>query len=69
MVGYIMKRILMSILAVLLPWLVLLIRDNPGGSFIALILQATVIGWPFAAIWAWRLVNPIKGSHKEQNNE
>lgn len=57
--GCIMKRIVMSILAVLFPWLVLLINDNPGGAFIALIMQATVIGWPFAAIWAWKLVHPI----------
>lgn len=53
-----MKRIIMSILAVFLPWSVLLIHDNPGGAFVALIMQATVFGWPFASIWAWRLVNP-----------
>ncbi|HRD69352.1 MAG: hypothetical protein Q8M40_02650 [Legionella sp.] len=61
-----MKRIIMSILAVLLPWLVLLIHDNPGGAFVALIMQATVIGWPFASMWAWRLVNPVPNiSHKK----
>jgi len=53
-----MKRIMMAILAILLPWLVLLLHDNPGGAFVALILQATVIGWPFASVWAWRLVYP-----------
>lgn len=55
-----MKRILMSFLAILLPWTVLLIYDNPTGAFIALFMQATIIGWPFTAIWAWRQVNPIK---------
>lgn len=53
-----MKRVIMSIIAVFLPWLALLIKDNPGGAFVALVMQATVIGWPFAAIWAWRVVNP-----------
>lgn len=57
-----MKRILMSILAIFLPWLVLLLYDNPGGAFLALIMQATVIGWPFAAVWAWRTVHPEKTS-------
>jgi multisubunit Na+/H+ antiporter MnhB subunit len=55
-----MKQILMSALAILLPWLVLIIYDNPGGAFVALIMQTTVIGWPFAAVWAWRMVNPVK---------
>lgn len=56
--GYIMKRILMSFLAVLFPWVVLLIHDNPGGAFVALIMQATIIGWPFASFWAWKMVRP-----------
>jgi hypothetical protein len=55
-----MKRITMSILAVLTPWLVLLINDNPGGAIVALIMQATIIGWPFAAVWAWRLIHEKK---------
>jgi len=58
--GVIMKRIMMSILAIFLPWLVLLLYDNPGGAFLALIMQASIIGWPFAAVWAWRLVHPVK---------
>ncbi len=55
-----MKRITMSILAVFFPWLVLLINDNPGGAIVALIMQATVIGWPFASVWAWRQIHPKK---------
>lgn len=54
-----MKRIMMSILAIFLPWLVLLLYDNPGGAFLALFMQASIIGWPFAAVWAWRLVHPV----------
>ena len=54
-----MKRIIMSILSVFLPWPVLLMYDNPGGAFVALVMQATVIGWPFATVWAWRVANPL----------
>jgi|GEM_PF-6441585 len=54
------KRIVLSIVAIFLPWLVLLIKDNPGGAVVAVIMQATLIGWPFATVWAWRLVNPPK---------
>ncbi|WP_173238406.1 hypothetical protein [Legionella antarctica] len=57
-----MKRILMSTLAVFLPWLVLLLYDNPGGAFLALIMQASIIGWPFASVWAWRMAHPEKRS-------
>ena len=52
-----MKHKLMSTLAVLFPWLVLLLEDNPGGAVVALIMQATIIGWPFASVWAWRLIH------------
>ncbi len=51
-----MKRIFMSIMAVFFPWIVLLAYDNPGGAFVALILQATLIGWIPASIWAWRTI-------------
>jgi len=51
------KRIFMSILAMLFPWAVLLIYDNPGGAIISLIMQATIIGWIPATMWAWRVVH------------
>lgn len=57
-----MKRIILSILSIFIPWLVLLLQDNPGGALVALIMQVTIIGWPFATIWAWRSVNPGKSS-------
>lgn len=57
MTGSFMIRILMSILAIFFPWMVLLIYDNPGGAFVALIMQATIIGWPFATIWAWKFIH------------
>lgn len=59
-----MKRIMMSILAVLFPWSVLLAYDNPGGAIVALIMQATIIGWPFASAWAWRLIHQQKPTRK-----
>ncbi|MBA2650814.1 MAG: hypothetical protein H0U73_00885 [Tatlockia sp.] len=48
-------RLFMSLIAIFFPWLVLLIEDNPGGAVIALVMQASVIGWPFAAFWALRV--------------
>ncbi len=42
-----MTRIFLSFLAIFLPWLALLIKDNPGGALIALIMQVTVFGWPW----------------------
>ena len=51
-----MIRVLMSILALFFPWLVLLIYDNPGGALVAIVMQATLIGWPFASVWALRVV-------------
>lgn len=55
-----MKKILLSILSIFFPWLVLLLFDNPGGAVVALVLQATVVGWPFASMWAWRMIHPRK---------
>lgn len=55
-----MKKLFMLFLIVFFPWVLLLIKDNPGGAFIALILQTTVIGWPFASVWAWRTEYPPK---------
>ncbi|MDI1352613.1 MAG: hypothetical protein PSV35_07565 [bacterium] len=64
-----MKRILMSFIAVFFPWLILLIKDNPGGAFVVLIMQATIIGWPFATIWAWRLIHPDPNTANQKNNQ
>ena len=51
------KHFFKSLLAIFLPWVILLIYGNIGGAFVALILQATVIGWIPATIWARRTVN------------
>jgi hypothetical protein len=48
------KKLFMLFLAGFFPWIVFLINDNPGAAFVALALQATVVGWPFATFWAWK---------------
>jgi len=64
----VMKRrhIFMSILAIFFPWLVLLLYDYPGGAAAAFILQATVIGWIPASIWAWRVIHDKKKEKPSQ---
>ena len=51
------KSFFLAVSAFFFPWIVLLIYDNPVGAFLALVLQATLIGWPFASIWALREIN------------
>ncbi len=48
------------------PWLVLLIYDNPGGAIVALFMQATLIGWPPATIWAMRTVKENQNLNKKK---
>lgn len=55
-----MKKIFMLFLSLFFPWLVLLMYDNPGGALVALVMQATVIGWPFATFWAWGVYKKAK---------
>jgi len=57
-----LKKFFWILLSIAFPWLVLLLHDNPGGALIALILQATAIGWIPASIWAYR-------SFKEKDKE
>jgi uncharacterized membrane protein YqaE (UPF0057 family) len=44
-------------LAILLPWLALMLRGRIFQGIICLILQITLIGWLPAAIWAALVVN------------
>lgn len=50
-----MKHVLKFFIAIAFPWLTLLLNDNPGGAVVALIMQATIVGWPFASAWALRV--------------
>jgi hypothetical protein len=56
----IMKRLFVAFVALIAPWLIMLVKDNPGGAFVVLVMQVTLIGWPFASLWAWRTVYPPK---------
>jgi len=47
----------MIAVAILLPWLALMIRGRPIQGIICLLLQITLIGWLPAAIWALVAVN------------
>lgn len=60
-----MKRLFIAFLAVVAPWIVMLINDNPGAAFAALVMQATLVGWPFATIWAWRVEYPPKEKNQK----
>ena len=61
-----MKRFFLTILALLMPWVVLLIEDNFAGALMALILQLTVIGWIPAAFWALQV---LRNNRKKGSNE
>jgi uncharacterized membrane protein YqaE (UPF0057 family) len=59
-------KFLLYVLAVLIPWLVLLFKDNPGGAIVALVLQLTIIGWIPASAWAFKA---IKEGQEESPNK
>lgn len=44
-----MKKLFLYLIAIFFPWLAMIMSDNPGGAAIALVMQLTLIGWPFAA--------------------
>lgn len=45
------------VIAILFPPLGMLLAGRGGQALICLILMATLIGWPLAAIWALLVVN------------
>jgi hypothetical protein len=59
-----MKKIY-SFLALFFPALVFLIYDNPPGALIALIMQATVVGWIPASMWAWKVIHESDNQKKK----
>ena len=64
-----MKQFFTSMLAIFLPWVVIMMDDNPGGAILALILQATLIGWIPASMWAWRVSHENLQKNKEKKKE
>lgn len=45
------------LLAILLPWLALLLRGHVFQGILCLILQITVLGWIPATVWAILVIN------------
>ncbi len=41
------------------PWVVLLMDDNPLGALGVILLQATLIGWIPASMWAHRITRTL----------
>lgn len=54
------SRIFKALVAIFFPWLILLLEDKPGDAVIALIMQASILGWPFAAAWALRVQRGVR---------
>lgn len=63
-----LKKMFWSFLAFAFPWLVLLIYDNPGGAIVALVMQATLFGWPPATIWAMRVIRENRQTTKKKKS-
>jgi uncharacterized membrane protein YqaE (UPF0057 family) len=61
-----MFRHFMTFLAIFFPWVVLFAKDNPGGGLICIALQASVIGWLPASIWAFKVIHE---DEKEKERE
>lgn len=64
-----LSRLFWMFLAAFFPWLVLLLDDNPGGALVALIMQATIVGWIPASIWALRVVQEGSEEKKKKKSE
>jgi multisubunit Na+/H+ antiporter MnhB subunit len=64
-----MRRIFWVLLSIAFPWFVLLIHDNPGGALVAMVMQASVIGWIPASIWAMRTVNAARANAPKKHSK
>ncbi len=56
----------MVAVAILLPWLALMLRGRIGQGILCLLLQITVIGWIPAAIWALVILNNDNQERRHQ---
>lgn len=48
---------MMIVIAILLPWLALLLQGRILQALLCIVLQLTILGWVPAAIWAVVVVN------------
>lgn len=60
------NRFFWNLLSLAFPWLVLLIHDNPGGALVALVMQASLIGWIPASAWAMRTAREAQQQQKSR---
>ncbi|MFA5959016.1 MAG: YqaE/Pmp3 family membrane protein [Tatlockia sp.] len=60
------RNLLTFFAALFFPWLVLLFKDNPGGALLALVMQASIIGWIPASMWAWRSMRETQKERAEK---
>ena len=63
------KHFFLALMAIFFPWLVLFLEDNPGGALVALIMQASIIGWLPASLWAWRTARANQPKNNIPNNK
>ena len=61
------KRTGLNLLAIFFPWIVMLMDDNLGGAIVAVLLQASCIGWIPASMWAWKIVHKPKYNTPKTN--
>ena len=61
----VMTRLFLKFIALMFPWLILLMHDNPGGALVALIMQVTLIGWLPATMWALQV---LRDAEKSKNS-
>lgn len=54
------------LLAILLPWLALMLRGRIFQGLLCLVLQLTLLGWIPAAIWAVLVVNNDNAERRHQ---
>ena len=45
------------ILALIFPWLSVMLKKRMGAGIGLLLLQITIIGWPLATLWAFFIIN------------
>lgn len=54
------------LLAILLPWLALMLRGRIWQGILCILLQLTVLGWIPAAIWAVLVINNDNAERRHQ---
>lgn len=60
----IIRKLFLFFIALTFPWALMLKNDNPGAAIAAIVMQITLVGWPFATFWA--LNTEFKNSDKKK---